>query len=124
MLVVRITLVAALWAIAGCSAAPAGNGGSPGSSSLGPSSGLPASVTDPVVAEIARLANVASDQVTVVSAEEVTFPDGSLGCPMPGVMYTQVMTDGFKIIAEAGGTTYDFRGAGPDQFRRCEKPLG
>jgi hypothetical protein len=58
------------------------------------------------------------DQVVVVSAEEVTFPDGSLGCPQPGMVYTQAMVDGYKIVAEAGGKTYDYRGSG-STFRLC-----
>jgi hypothetical protein len=139
MLVVRITFLAALAILAGCSAS---SGGSPPGSrgSLTPSSeqpsripeasppagsgqlNLPASVVDPVVAEIARLANVSIDQVTVRSAEPVTFPDAGLGCPQPGMAYTQVMTDGFKVVAEAGGTTYDFRGTAADLFRRCTTP--
>ena len=132
----RFALVAALWTLAGCTSSSGGGGSggpSPSQPSEAPGSGapgasgaidLPASVLDPVIAEAARLANVPIDQVTVVSAAEVTFPDGSLGCPLPGMMYTQVMTDGYRIVAEAGGTTYDFRGTGPDQFRRCEKPAG
>ncbi len=66
----------------------------------------------------ARLAGVPVEQVVVVSAEAVTFPDGSLGCPQPGMVYTQALVDGYKIVAEAGGKTYDFRGTG-STFRLC-----
>jgi hypothetical protein len=133
MLVVRITLLAAVWVVSGCSAASSSGGPDrsltpssvqpslePGASASG-SIDLPQSIIDPVVAEVARLAGVPADQVTVISAEEVTFPDGSLGCPVPGMAYTQVLTDGYKIVAEAGGKTYDFRGTG-SSFRLCEKP--
>lgn len=135
MLVVRITLLAAVWIVSGCSAASSSGGPdrSLTPSSIQPSlepapsaSGsidLPASVIEPVVAEVARLAGIPVDQVTVVSAEAVTFPDGSLGCPLPGMAYTQVLTDGYKVVAEAGGKTYDFRGAG-STFRLCEKSAG
>ena len=90
-------MVTTIWLIAGCIQA----GGSDGS--LGPASqqpsripaaspaggtiDLPASITDPVVAEIARDAGVPIDQVAIVSAAAVTFPDGSLGCPEPGMAY-------------------------------------
>ena len=133
MLVVRITLLAAIWVVSGCSAAASSDG--PGSltpSSVQPSPSaaepsdsidLPASIIDPVVAEVARLAGVPTAQVTVVSAEEVTFSDGSLGCPAPGMVYTQALVDGYKIVAEAGGKTYDFRGAG-STFRQCTNPAG
>jgi hypothetical protein len=124
MLVIRITLIAALWVLGGCSAASSSGGPSgPTQGSAEPSSGagagnLPSSVVDPVVAEVARLAGVPIDQVDIVSAEEVTFPDGSLGCPQPGMVYTQAMVDGYKIVAEVGGKTYDFRGTG-STFRLC-----
>ena len=118
MLAIRVTLIAALWVVGGSSAAsssgaPSGPGsGRPTASPQTGAAQLPASVLDPVIAEVARVAGVPIDQVVVVSAEEVTFPDGSLGCPQPGMVYTQALVDGYKIVAEAGGKTYDFRGTG------------
>ena len=80
---------------------------------------LPASIVDPVVADIARRAGVPVDQVAVQSAEAVTFPDGGLGCPVPGMAYPQVQVDGYRIVAVAAGTTYDYRGSAPGTFRLC-----
>lgn len=142
MLVVRITLLAALWVVGGCSASsPGGGDGSvrpsgeigslvptgtqPSRVTDGATPGhsgaieLPASVIDPVVAEVARLAGVGIDQVTITSAESATFPDGGLGCPVTGMAYTQVLVDGYRIVAEAGGERYDYRGTSPGSFRRC-----
>ena len=133
----RVALLAAIWIVGGCSAAGSSDG--PGSlrlSSAGPSAipddtaaassspgaiVLPASVVDPVLADISRLSGVPVAQVAIVSAEAVTFPDGSLGCPVPGMAYTQMVTDGYKIVADAGGTTYDYRGTG-STFSRCLNP--
>ena len=136
MLVIRITLLAVVWVVSACSAAsPSGDGGSsltpasvqptrlpdPASPPPGPVN-LPATIVDPVIAEVAKLAGVTVDQVRIISAEPVVFPDGGLGCPVPGMMYTQVQVDGFKIVADVGGKTYDFRGTGPDKFRLCTTP--
>ena len=132
MSAIRLVLVAALVVVAGCSAASS----SPGEGSLAPSSdrpgasqpaasgtsGLPATITDPIIVDVAGLAGVAIDGVTLVSAEAVTFPDGSLGCPEPGMAYSQVVTDGYKIVLTAGGKTFDYRGTGPGTFRRCTNP--
>lgn len=125
MRILSLTLLAAVWVVGGCSAAS--------SSSVQPSQvpgekpsgtiALPTSVIEPVVAEVAKLAGVPADLVTVISAEEVTFSDGSLGCPQPGMVYTQALVDGYKIVAEAGGKTYDFRGSG-SAFRQCTNPIG
>ena len=119
MRILSFTLLAAAWVVGGCSAAsssvqpPQVPGGSPSGNIA-----LPTSVIEPVVADVAKLAGVPADQVTVISAEAVTFPDGSLGCPQPGMVYTQALVDGYKIIAEAGGKTYDYRGTG-STFRLC-----
>lgn len=51
----------------------------------------------------------------LVSAEAVTWPDSSLGCPSPGVSYTQALVDGLRVIVSVDGQHYDFRfGAGTD----------
>lgn len=139
MFVIRISILAALALVVGaCSAASSGSSrpslapsseqpsqlpGASGSAAPGPIN-LPASIVGPVITEIARIAGVPVDQVIVRSAQSVTFPDGGLGCPVPGMVYTQVLVDGFKLVAEAGGKTYDFRGTGPDSFRLCQNPAG
>jgi hypothetical protein len=33
--------------------------------------------------------------------------------------YTQAIVEGYKIVAVAAGTTYDFRGTAAGDFRRC-----
>ncbi|HEY7132737.1 MAG TPA: hypothetical protein VH440_10825 [Candidatus Limnocylindrales bacterium] len=81
---------------------------------------LPASIVDPVVADAARRAGVAIDRVTIVSAEAVTFPDRGLGCPLPGMTYPQVRVDGYRVLVEAGGRTFDYRGTG-GSFRLCDR---
>ena len=60
--------------------------------------------------------------MTIVSAHAETFSDGSLGCPEPGMMYTQALVDGYQVVVEANGTQLDYRGSGPGQFRVCENP--
>ena len=47
--------------------------------------------------------------INVVSVEEVEFGDSSLGCPVDGQFYSQVITPGYKIVLEAGGETFDYR---------------
>jgi hypothetical protein len=103
--------------LASPSAQPVLSPGASDSATPGPNT-LPASITDPVVAEIARVAGVPVDEVVILSAQAETFSDGSLGCPVPGMVYTQALVDGYRIVAKAGGTIYDYRGSG-DSFRQC-----
>ena len=94
-----------------------GSGSGPGGEVM-----LPASITDPIVADAATRLAVDPSAVKIVSAKPETFSDGSLGCPEPGMMYTQALVDGYQVVVEANGTQLDYRGSGPGQFRLCKNP--
>lgn len=46
----------------------------------------------------------------VVLAEAVTWPNGAMGCPTPGRMYTQALVPGYRIRIAAGSQTLDYHG--------------
>ncbi len=48
----------------------------------------------------------------VVRMESRDFPDTSLDCPDPGMLYAQVITPGNQVIVEADGRRFDVRVAG------------
>lgn len=52
---------------------------------------------------------VATADVELVSARQVTWNDGSLGCPKPGSSYTQALVPGMQVLVLAAGTQYDYR---------------
>lgn len=58
---------------------------------------------------------------TLVSSERVEFSDGSLGCPAPGMSYTQAVVDGYRVIVRADGRTFDYRFGTGDEPRLCER---
>ncbi len=59
-------------------------------------------------------------QIELVEAASVTWPDGSLGCPQPGMAYTQALVDGLLIRLRAGDRIYEYHsGAGRAPFL-CE----
>jgi hypothetical protein len=60
---------------------------------------VPREVRRAVVADAARRFKVAESAVVLSRAEQVTWNDGSLGCPRPGQMYTQMLVSGFRILA-------------------------
>lgn len=88
---------------------------------LGTPSGTPAQVSPERWQAI--LDDLAGRGVTgtpaVVSAESVTWSDSSLGCPKPGMMYSQVITPGMKVVVEADGKTYDYRFGRGDTPKLC-----
>lgn len=53
--------------------------------------------------------NIATDQIKLVSTEAETWPDGCLGVALPGMMCTQALVDGFRILLSAGGQVYEYR---------------
>ena len=64
---------------------------------------------------------VPTDAVALVSAESVTWNDGSLGCPKPGQMYTQALVPGLQVVVSVGSTRYDYRFGRTDSPRLCER---
>jgi hypothetical protein len=60
---------------------------------------VPKEVRRAVVADAARRFEVAESAVVLVRAEQVTWSDGSLGCPSPGSTYAQMLVPGYRITA-------------------------
>ena len=75
-----------------------------------------------LVARAAAESGVAIDEVRVVTAEEVTWPDGSLGCPQPGMAYTQALVPGYRVVVEVNGEELHFHAAQRGEFRLCDDP--
>ena len=88
---------------------------------IGPS-GTPTEVPD--ARWDAIVADLASRGVTgepeLVSAESVSWPNGALGCPKPGMAYTQALVDGMRVVVEVDGATYDYRFGRGDAPVLCE----
>jgi hypothetical protein len=70
--------------------------------------GIPATHWAALLSDLATR-GVPTDGVEVVSARSVTWPSGALGCPKPGMVYTQMVTDGYQVVVRVGGKTYDYR---------------
>ncbi|MDE0199133.1 MAG: hypothetical protein OXK78_13120 [Caldilineaceae bacterium] len=65
--------------------------------------------------DLMQTAGADSDEITLVSTEEVEWGDTSLGCPHPDEMYAQMITPGYFIVLQSGGNTYDYHtGADPE----------
>jgi hypothetical protein len=61
---------------------------------------VPREVRRAVVADAAKRFGVAESAIVLTRAEQVTWNDGSLGCPEPGRMYTQSLVPGYLVIAK------------------------
>ena len=63
-------------------------------------SAIPRAVRRAVVADAARRFTVLSSAVVLIQAEQITWPDGALGCPEPGRRYPQTRVAGFRLVAK------------------------
>lgn len=91
-----------------------------------PSAPDPAPVEPPEVA--AAIADLAAHlgldpaDVAVVSHEDVTWPDGSLGCPQPGMSYTQALVPGSRLVLEAQDREFFYHSGREPELVRCDRP--
>jgi hypothetical protein len=85
---------------------------------------VPQAILDPILKEAAALAKLDREQLVIVRAEPVVWNDGSLGCPEPGMMYTQVLVNGYWVVIDAGGQKYDFRVGSGGTFQLCPPGQG
>jgi hypothetical protein len=82
---------------------------------------VPAAVMASATADLAGRTGLDPATFTTIRAEQAMWPDGSLGCRVPGQMYIQVVTPGYWIVLEAGGKSYDYRATETGLVRLCEQ---
>lgn len=104
------------------------------STSTGPSNGTGPSTSDEpeatvpdqrvqaAIADLAAGAGRSPDAITVGRVEEVTWRDGSIGCPEPGRSYTQALVPGYRIELVLDGATVWYHGARDGAPFRCDTP--
>jgi hypothetical protein len=81
---------------------------------------LPEAILADVLADASTLTGVPATALVVLRDEAVTWPDGSLGCPEPGVVYTQALVPGYWVVLDAGGEPLDYRIGEGGSFVRCD----
>ena len=74
------------------------------------------------IQDLAARLNLDPELVTVIDFKPVTWPDSSLGCPQEGMMYAQVLTDGYLILLETNGKTYEYHAGKGSNVFYCENP--
>jgi len=62
------------------------------------------------IEDLARRLSIDAADVEFVRQEEVDWPDGSLGCPQPGMSYRQMVTNGIFIQLRVGDRLYNYHG--------------
>ncbi len=86
-------------------------------------------VSEPIVADVVTKAvsdlagrlSVSADAIDVLEVRPVTWPDASLGCAEPGMVYAQVAQDGLLIRLDAGGEMYFYHSGADQKPFLCEE---
>ena len=76
-------------------------------------------IVAPARVDLAERLGVEPHEIEVVMAERVTWPDGSLGCPEPGVSYTQALVEGSKVVLGHAERVYLYHAGTDDQPFLC-----
>lgn len=58
--------------------------------------------------DLTHTEGIARETIVVLSVETKRWPDASLGCPKPDMVYAQVITPGFLVVLEARGLTFEY----------------
>ncbi len=64
------------------------------------------------ISALASHLQVPESDISVVRSQEKTWPDGSVGCPEPGMSYTQALVDGWQVLLQHESRVYDYHAAG------------
>jgi len=92
----RVVCSILLWVAAGLSACAADRpAAAPGYTA--PVNATLQSVTDAVLADASKRTGIEAAKLEIVESVAVTWPDGSLGCPEPGMNYTMALVPGYRI---------------------------
>lgn len=73
--------------------------------------------------DLAQRLSVPVNDIILLQAESVTWPDSSLGCPEEGMLYTQVLTPGYLIRLQAGDREFEYHAGRSTEVVYCEDPM-
>lgn len=72
--------------------------------------------------DLAAELSVSDQEIDVLQADFVTWPDSSAGCPQPGMQYLQVLTNGARILLKANNAVYPYHSGGNRPPFPCKNP--
>jgi hypothetical protein len=94
-------------------------GQEPGSEPAPLTGEVPQDLLDAVIDDLLERLGMSRETIEIEKAEYVIWRDGSLGCPQPGMMYTQALVPGYQIVLRVGGETYDYHASESGYFVLC-----
>ena len=59
--------------------------------------------------DLATRSGIPQADIKIQKIADKDFPDASLGAPVNGEMSAQMISSGWQVVLEAGGTDYEYR---------------
>lgn len=87
-----------------------------------PSDPPPGEVIDDAVADLATRLGIDGASIDLLDAREVTWRDGSVGCPQPGLAYTQALVPGSLVMLRVDDASYAYHAAEGGPILYCPTP--
>ena len=81
---------------------------------------IPAGLMVNILADAANRTGMSVSDIFAVRAEQALWNDGSLGCPQPGMSYTQAQVNGYWVVLKAGDRLLDYRASETGFFTFCD----
>jgi len=75
---------------------------------------------DKATADLAQRLSIPATEIKLMESRKVTWPDASLGCPQPELVYAQVPVDGLLIRLAIGKEMYFYHTDGTTDPFLCE----
>lgn len=75
------------------------------------------------IEEEAKRSGVDASAIEVAGYADVTWRDGSLGCPEPGKMYTMALVPGHQLVLDVDGELVSYHAAEGKPFAYCASPV-
>ncbi len=75
-----------------------------------------------VPAPLRRRLGIEAGQIDLIEFRNVTWPDGSLGCPQPDMAYIQVLIEGYLIRLGVRAQVYEYHGSQNADPFLCQNP--
>lgn len=69
--------------------------------------------------DLASRLGIDQRSIQIQEARRVTWPSGAIGCPQPGLSYTQALVPGSRITLRSGGETFFYHAGGDGQPFHC-----
>lgn len=75
------------------------------------------------IQDYAERMDVPVEEVKVAGYADVTWSSGALGCPKPGMMYTQALVPGHQLVLSVDGKLASYHAADDKPFTYCANPV-